>query len=277
MPMMTPSKTLAIPLALFAAFMLYWAFTYDDEYSKYVIFPVIMLGVIYVLSPQLDWWWYQRFPPDVPEPIRAMLEERFEPYQRFSGMEKDLFRQKTAMFRMNIEFKGPAFDDKISEDIQFIVAANAVLLTRHKASFLLPKFNVTVIYPGPFPSPQYPMDFHASELFEEDGVLIFSAQHLIKGFFEPTQYYNVGLHEWARGFLLSYPDLPWPSGADSDWERLTQVSGFQKDALFAYINRPDVELLPAAMVHFFHFPEAFREILPDYAALFERLFNQPGD
>lgn len=271
---MTPSRIIAIPLALFAAFMLYWAFSYNDQYSKYVIVPVILLGMIYVLSPQLDWWWYKRFPPDVPGPIRAMLEERFEPYQRFSGVEKDQFRQKTAMFRMNVEFKGPAFDDKIAEDIQFIVAANAVLLTRRKDSFLLPTFKVAVIYPGPFPSPQYPMDFHASELFQEDGVLIFSAQHLIKGFFEPRHYYNVGLHEWARVFILSYPEGPWPAGADADWERLARVSGFQKDALFKYVNRPDLELIPAAIVHYFHFPDLFREVLPDYAGAFERIFNQ---
>ena len=258
-----PSRILGILVGLFAAAMLYLTFRGEDRYAIYAIPPVILLAVILTLSHQINWWWYSRFPPDIEEEGRRFLERFYRPYQHLGEEARKEFRQKAALFRMALEFREQGMEQRIPEDFKLIVAVSAVVLTWKQEDFLLPKFPVVVVYRGPFPSPQYPELFHASELYEEDGVLLFSAQHLMKGFTEPERYYDIALHEWARAFILSYPDRPWPDPGEEIWGLLERVSGFGKTALQAYVNRPDLELLPAVIVHYLHFPEKFGEYLPD--------------
>jgi hypothetical protein len=269
-----PSKILSIPFVLLAAWNLYHAFTGGELNLVGMVLPVVALAVIYVLNPQVDWFWYSRFPPDLPSGLVRMLEASTGPYRGYSEEEKTDFRKKTALFRLNLSFKGPAFDDTIPEDLQILVAATAVQLTRLREKFLFPDFQVAVLYPGPFPSPRYPTLFHASELHEEDGVLLFSAEHLVRGFMEPGRYYDVGLHEWAHAFIRSHPNLHWPEPDEVAWELLAQVSGFRRAVLQGYVNRPDLELLPAMIVHYVHFAPAFESILPEYARYFKLIFGK---
>lgn len=268
-----PSKIISIPLFLLAAWSVYLSISEQEVRVWGIIVPGILLGVIYVLSPQVDWFWYSRFPPDLPVGLVRMLEASTGPYRLFQEQEQVDFRRKTALFRMNLDFKGPAFDDKVPEDIQVAVAANAVLLMRHREDFLLPKFQVVVVYPNAFPSPQFPSLFHASELYEEDGVLLFSAQHLLLGFMTPERYYNVGLHEWAGAFVLSHPQLNWPVFKEGSWGKLEQISGYSEAWLRQYINRPEIELLLVAVVHYIHYREHFEALFPEEAAYFKLIFG----
>jgi hypothetical protein len=40
------------------------------------------------------------------------------------------------------------------------------------------------------------------------------------------------------------------------------------------VNRPDLELLPAMIVHYVHFSPAFESILPEYARYFKLIFGK---
>lgn len=272
---MIPSRLLALPFGLFTLLMIYWAFRYSDRYAPYAIPSGVILAAILTFGNQINWWWYKRYPPDVPESARRFLEQFSEPYRRLWPKDQQTFRQKIALFQLTLEFKAQGFEQDMPEDFKLIVAASAVQLTYEQPDFLLPKFPVIVIYPGPFPSPQYPEDFHASEVYEEDGVLIFSAQHLIKGFTEPRHYYDVALHEWAHAFILTYPEKPWPAIGEETWELLTRMSGFGKEALIHYVNRKDLELMPAVIVHFVHFPQEFSALLPQMYEALKAIFSPP--
>ncbi len=258
-----PARILAVLFGLFAAAMLLLAFRGADYFALYAIPHVILLAVIMTFGHQINWWWYSRFPPDIDREGRRFLERFYRPYLRLGDEARREFRQKVALFQMALEFREQGMEQRLPEDFKLIVAVSAVILTYREDNFLLPKFPVIVVYRGSFPSPQYPELFHASELYAEDGVLLFSAQHLMKGFTEPEKYYDVALHEWARAFILSYPERPWPNPAEETWDLLERVSGFRKAALQAYVNRPDLELLPAAIVHCVHFPEKFEKYLPE--------------
>lgn len=260
-----PSKILAIPLVIVAIWNTYRSMATEEVHALGIIIPVILLGIVFVLSPQVNWWWYSRFRPDLAVGLARMLSVSGGPYRSWTPEEQEDFRKKTALFRMNISFKGAAFDDQIPEDVQVVVAACAVLLTRKLDEFLLSMFQVVVINPLPFLSPQYPEKAHISESYEEDKVLLFSLQHLMHGFMEPQRYYNIGLHEWARVLAWSYPQYPWPALGEDTWNQLPQISGISRNDLLNYINRPDVELLPAVIVHYVHYPERFRAILPEEA------------
>jgi hypothetical protein len=258
------------------AAMLFLGFRGEDHFASYAVPPGVLLAVILTFSHQVNWWWYRRFPPDIDEGGRRFLERFYRPYLRLEEEARRVFRQKVALFQMALEFREQGIEQRLPEDFKLIVAVSAVVLTYREDHFLLPKFPVIVVYKGPFPSLQYPELFHASELYEEDGVLLFSAQHLMKGFTEPERYYDIALHEWARAFILSYPERPWPEPGEETWYLLERVSGFGKAALQAYVNRPDLELLPVAMVHYVHFSERFGEYLPELKAGIDRCLKMGG-
>jgi hypothetical protein len=271
-----PSRILALFLGLIAAAMLFLGFRGEQQFAPYAVPPGVLLAIVLTFGDQINWWWYSRFPPDIDEGGRRFLERFYRPYLRLGDEARKIFRQKVALFQMSLDFREQGMEQRLPEDFRLIVAVSAVILTYREHDYLLPKFPVIVVYRGPFPSPQYPELFHASELYEEDGVLLFSAQHLMKGFTEPQKYYDVALHEWARAFILSYPGRRWPDPGEETWGLLERVSGFSKAALQSYVNRPDLELLPAAVVHYIHFPEKFGEYLPELSAAIAKCLGMAG-
>ncbi len=268
-----PTRLLAIPFAVGFFLFFYLAWAKDETYAIYVIPCSLILGLMYVFSPQIDWWWYKRNPPDLTDGIRRFFSERYTYYTRLPLRSKEPFRQKVAMFSMATDFKPMVMPD-VPEDVKAIVSASAVQLSAAFEDFLYPPFETVVIYPHPFPSPQYPEHFHLSEIFEEDGVILFSLDHLIKSFAEPDRYYNIGLHEFAKVFMLTYPDKAYPELAEDSWDSLEQISQFSKEAILRWINLPEIDPLPVSIAHFFVFPDRFKTVLPTIYDTYREIFQQ---
>lgn len=203
------SKWLTIPFALAALVFLFLAWEQDYQYAIYIVPSVVCLAVIYALSPQIDWWWYQKHPPELDPRLRKLLSDHLPFYQQLPAEGKQRFRQRVALFMIANEFI-PKGMDSVPEDVKGFLAASAVQLTFGMENFLFDRFERIVVYPGPFPSPQYPR-WHASELFEEDGVLLFSADHLMHAVRSPQKYFHLGMYEYGRALSLCYPDLQLPA------------------------------------------------------------------
>ena len=138
------------------------------------------------MGPQIDWWWYERYPPDVDAPVKKMLDKMNPFYNRLNETEKKKFRNRLQLFVTATNFM-PKGWEKIPEDAKYAIAANAIQLNFHKEEFLFPQYENIVVYPSPFPSPQYPEHFHPSEVFRKDGVMLFSAEQIIWGLLNPTK------------------------------------------------------------------------------------------
>lgn len=268
-----PTRLFAIPFGVGFFLFFYLAWAKDEAFAIYIIPCSLILGLMYVFSPQIDWWWYKRYPPDLSDGIRRFFSERYTYYTRLPLRDKEVFRQKVAMFSMATDFK-PMVMPEVPADVRAIVSASAVQLSAAFEDFLYPPFENVVIYPHPFPSPQYPEHFHISELFEEDGVILFSMDHLIKSFAEPDRYYNVGLHEFAKVFMLTYPDKPYPELTEASWDDLEQISQFSKAAILEWINLPEIDPEPVSIAHFFVFPERFKAVLPEMYQTYCEIFQQ---
>lgn len=268
-----PARILAIPFILAALVFLYLTWEVDPGYSIYIAPPVILLALAYVLSPQINWWWYQRHPPELKPKLRMLLERHLPYYAQLAEPEKARFRKRMALYMEANDFRAQGMES-VPEDLKAVAAACAIQLTFGRKDFLLPKFENIFFYPHPFPSPQYPENFHASEIYEEDGVIIFSAEQLLPGFLQPFRYYNIGLHEYAKAFMASYPDLGYPRLPETIWDSLRPVSGFSKAKIHQWINLKDIDPQPVAIVHFLTFPQAFQSALPELYAEYSRLFNQ---
>jgi Mlc titration factor MtfA (ptsG expression regulator) len=267
------AKIIAIPFMLCALTFLYFTWEVDSKYGIYIVPFVVALAVIYTLSPQINWWWYQRHPPDVKPGIRGFFERFFPYYMKLDESEKKRFRHRVAMFMEANNFIAKGLEEA-TEDMKAITAACAVQLSFGLKEYLLPKFENVVFSPVPFPSPQYPKNYHASEIYEEDGAVLFAVEQLMKGFVEPHLYYNIGLHEYAKAYLRSHPALQLPPLPDDIWPKLEQISGMSEAAIERWINLKPIPARPVSIAHFFIFPQQYQSVLPDLYQQYCELFNQ---
>lgn len=271
-----PARIVSLPLVIGALFFLYLTWEVDRSYSLYIVPWVVALAIVFVLSPQINWWWYRRRPPAISPKLLPLLERHLPYYQRLAPPEKERFRHRAALYMEANDFMAKGMDE-VSPDLKLVAAVCAVQLTFGQKSFLMPKFEHLIFFPQPFPSPQYPEYFHTSEIFEEDGAMLFAAEQFMKSFLAPTHFYSIGLHEYAKAFERSYPELAFPELPETHWTELQQMSGFSRETIEKWINLRPIPLLPVSIAHFFSFPQAFHAALPELYEQYALLFNQsPG-
>jgi len=268
------SNYLAAPFVFLALAFLYAAWKVDSDYSVWIAPFVVMAALIYIFAPQINWWWYSRRPPKLAPPLADMLQRFSGFYQRLGSAEKQKFRDRVALFCMGTDWEPMAFEgESVPNDVQMVLAAQAVTLTFGKSQFLFDKFEKVIVYPRPFPTPEYPFE-HASELYAPDGCLLFSAEQVMLAFTEPAKWYNVGLHEYAKAFVLTYPDEPYPAfDAEDVWEKLQAISQMPRTHVESVIGTAGVEALPVAIHHFFLFPGQFKATFPKEAQVLSAIFE----
>jgi glucose-regulated metallopeptidase M90 len=266
------SKILIAPLVIGALVFLYLAWDVHSDYSIYLVPCTVGIAVIYLLSPQIDWWWFKYHPPKLHDALRHLINTRLPFYQNLPVEGKERFRTRMALYMHANDFTARGMDD-MPLDLKGVIAATVVQLTFGLENFLLNKFEHIIVYPHPFPSPQYPDKWHVSEIYEEDGVLMFSAEHLMKGFFQPQKFFSIGLYEYARTFQICYPETQWPSFGADGWGKLEQVSGMSHGSLAKYTGLPEVDPVAVAVAHFIVFPERFRAVMPEEYGRISEILN----
>ncbi len=270
----TFATLLLAPLVAGALFFLYLAWK-DSYYAPGIIPFVLIAAVVWIFSPQINWWWYSRRPPELPAPLRALLERSSVFYQSLSAVEQQRFRQRVALFIMGTDWMPMGWpEEQVPLDVKLALATQAVTLTLGEPEFLFTRFEKVVVYPMPFPSPEhnYP---HASELYAPDGCLLFSAEQLMMSWMDAGSLYNIGLHEYARAFVLTYPEKPYPALEVPDiWVRLEACSRMSRAHIESVIGIAGVEPLPVAIHHYFQFPKQFRAVLPEAATAFDAVFSR---
>jgi len=267
------SKILAIPGLIGFGIFLYITYFKNESYALYMVPFVIYLIGIYFLQPAIDWWWYQKYPPDVEAPLRKIFETRIPYYQRLSDKNRQKFRTRVALYIEANDFRAQVIEE-IPEDVKGVVAANIVQLTFGQKDYLLNMFERIVIYPGIFPTIQYPDSFHASEIFAEDGVLLFAMDHLMPGTLHADQYFNIGLYEYAKVFRLSRPDVVYPDLSENLWNDFEKISRFPRKKVEEFVGLENLDVWAVSVVFFFSFPEKFKTQLPNLYQAHSNLFNQ---
>jgi hypothetical protein len=264
------ANLLALPFVVISLALLYVSWEIDSDYAPWIIPPVLAAALVYIFSPQINWWWYTRNPPELEPGLRALLERFSGFYRRLDPERQKRFRSRVALFRMGTDWMPMAWpEDVLPPDVQLAIAAQAVTVTLHREEFLFPKFEKVIVYPKPFPSPEY-LFAHASELHARDGCLLFSAEQVMLGFTQPLLWYNVALHEYAKAYIHTYPDAPYPTLHDQGgaWAQLETATGVPRSHIESVIGIAGVEPLPVAIHHYFTYPEQMGKGMPEvYRAL----------
>lgn len=234
------SNILYIPFAVITVAGLYLSWEYSERWTWLIIFGVLSLALIYIFSSEINWWYYRRNPPDVDAPVRHMLETTDLFYQDLSPAEKVRFRQRLALFLMNNQFM-PQGWESVPHDIEAIISIGATKVLFHQEHPLFKTCTRVVVYPAMFPSPAYPEEWHGSEFFQEDEVLLFATERILPGFRHPNQYPDLTLYEYVRVMKREYPDLPWPIPSENTWQLIEAVSGFSKDGFSHFLGLREVD------------------------------------
>jgi len=265
------SRILVFPAMVIVAILVYLIFKNDWIYlSIYVAIPIVFMGILFVLSPQIDWWWWSRYTPALSKKITDIFEKHWSLYNQLPETEKNLFNKRVFLFS-----KGKAFDfkglDGNPEDLKAIVAFFPVLLSLHKKEFLYDPYDHLIFYPILFPSPEL-LKPHASEVHHEDGVLIFSLEHAILGFREPQKYFNTLLYEYCYVHEQKYNDELWPQFSQEDIRILEQLSQINLSDIKAKYGYEEIRPAHFGLCCFMQQPGIFRKVLYEKATQFETLF-----
>ncbi len=266
------TRLLALPIILILFVFVCLALLVDEYFSVFIIPLFLILTFFYMFHPQIDWWWYKRNPPDTDPEVSILFERLIPFYQKLSADNKGLFRSRVQMYLYAVEFIGQGWPS-VPDDIKAFVASNIVQLTFGREDYRMPMFERIVVYPKPFPSRQYPKEFHSAESFQEDGVLLFAAEQLLAGSTHPQKHYNICLHEYAKVLLLSYPSYNYPDLGSDYWEKIEVISGFSKETISKFVGLSDIEPRSVSICIFFTFPESFKKEWPIVFDGYQTLFN----
>lgn len=227
-------------------------------------------GTVLIFKKEINLYIHKRTGRLLSEKEIGYLAENFPLLKYISAEKKPHFYQKVNFFRLDKEI--------ISQDPKERVYHPAVLLCGAYAAYFdmknlrktvpFPAIPVYVFYGHAFPSPQFPKALHISEYFEEDGALLFSVPHMMKGNEDPSRFLNIVLYESARvamNGLFDSVDFP-------TLRKLCTYGGYTIAKLEEYLglSQDNINIKALAVSLFFADRDRFVSAFPRLADLFQR-------
>ena len=205
-----------------------------------------------------------------PEQIRV-LEEQFTFYNRLDEKNKFYFRHRVASFIDKKQFIGKE-DFLITEQVQILVSATAVMLTFGFRDFMIEAVENIIIYPTKYYS-QLNKQYHKGEFNARFKTLVLSWDSFIEGYRIEDDKLNLGIHEFAHAihfnsiyqedinsiiFIDTFNELRGLISNDEFLKKRLVTSEYLRD--YAFTN--DFELLAVIVETFIETPQAFRNQFP---------------
>jgi len=270
------ARLLTLPFFAVAIIVAYRIFTRDLVYeSIYIAFAVVGATLIFIFSPQINWWFWQYYPPKISDKLRAILNQSWPDLVFHNSTDRERMLVRTILFTRGneIRFMGT---DNAPEDIGAIIGTIPVRMTAHLpgSAYLMQPYERIILYTDKFLSPDFPYP-HTSETNHEDAVLVFSVKHLLEAFREPEKFFNIGFYEYAGVYRKLYPALAYPElDPEIHWPLLEQISGFRKKQLEDYLVMKQLDINQFAITTFWVAGKRFKSMAPSLYAEFDRVFQQ---
>jgi len=268
------SRVLALPLGIALAVLAYMEFMLYYDIVYWLLIPLIGVVILLIFSGQIDHWWNEKHPIPLTDQERKMITEFVPYYSTLSPSSKQTFEHRLSLYTGAREWKnvgGSELKD-IPDDIKAVVASQAIMLTFHQEDYLLGDFDRIYTYKHPFPSPKFQF-LHTVETDMEDGMILFSMEHLLVGITKPTQYYNIGMHGYAEAFLQQYPDLQYPNIDQVQWSHIEQIMGFSKEQILSVLGFEEADFMTMLIVCFFTYPANTKVVLHREYQQLEKVFS----
>ncbi len=217
----------------------------DDIIILFAI-SLLLLVLSYTFQYQIDQLMIRGVAQRLDAPMADMLIRSAPHFARWPAETRKMAEDRMKRWVLKKDFINKNEQDA-PEDVKYILAYYAILLTIHQESFLYDGLDRIVFYHHPFLSPGYPDDVHIAEVEKEDGTIIVSVPHLLKGHFEKG-YYNIALHTMAEAYQTWYlhSSMAWE---ENSWNQLEAISHISRDRIEAYIGIPVEDPWPVAVHH----------------------------
>jgi len=212
--------------------------------------------------------------PVAKEIIHEELERSFIYFRNLNEELKQRFIERTAVFIEQKKFVGRQ-NLVITDTIRIIVSACAVQVTFGLDSFTLDTFEYIVIYPDVYESP-ITKKMHKGEI-NLNGFICLSWKHVLAGIDNPTDNYNLGIHEWTHALRFNSINFDetdyffdgyinkWIANALHEFTLLKK----RQPSIFRRYGAANIhEFLSVSTEHFFESPDEFKSKAPE---LFEQM------
>lgn len=233
---------------------------------------VILGGSILIFKKEVNLWVNQRSSKSLSAKEQQYLQENFALLSHIPTTRRPQFFKMVHLFILDKEIISQDPSERIYHPAVLLCGAYAAFFELKKPSIRIPfsHIPVYVFYGHPFPSPQFPSDLHISEYYEEDGALLFSVPHMIKGNENPAQFFNTVLYESARVALnASFDAVDFPT-----LDKLCQYGGFTVAKMEEYLGlkRGHIDVKAFAISQFFVDTQRFSTTFPRLGELFHEEF-----
>lgn len=241
------SRRIMVLAALGLVVSAYFIFLKDRDDFLYLFAVSLIIGMLaYVFQYQLDQMMTRGVPQAIPAAMHGMLLNTAPHFSSMHPQQRLMMEDRMKRWILKKEFINQNEQDA-PEDVKFILAYYAVLLTMHQEDYLYNGIDRIVFYHHPFLTPQNPDEVRILELESTDGTLILSVPHLLKGHLEKG-YYNIALHSIAEAYAEKYihQRIEWP---DDIWQQLEEISSISKEKLEDYLGLQLTDPWPVAVHH----------------------------
>ena len=268
------SRILSLPIALSILTVLY--VSYELEYQNamiWILFPLVIATAVVIFQGQIDFWWNERNPVPLDPPISDWLKKYDPYYTSLDPNQRQNYDNRLVMYMQGRAFVSVGREHHdVPNDIQAIIASNAVKMLISKKDYLLGDMDRIYLYKHPFPTPRHQF-LHTVETDIEDGVFIFSLEHLVPGMINPKEHYNIAMHGFAEAFQRVFPKEDFTYLDQITWDQIQEVGYHSKDKILKTIGFNQTDITTVAINHFFTHPRRFNLMIP---AAYERLIRQFG-
>ena len=241
------SRRIIILAAVALAGSAYFIFFRDrDDFLFLFAISLIVLMITYIFQFQIDQLMTRGSAQKIPDAMHNMLMNTSPHFAAMTQAQRLLVADRMKRWIVKKEFISQN-KQEAPEDVKYILAYYAVLLTMHQQAYMYEGLDRIVFYHHPFLSPTHPDDVHIIEVEKEDGTIIISVQDLLKGHLEKG-YYNVALHVMAEAYQQVYmrEKIAWSGDI---WEYLETISSISRQKLEDYIGLPVDDPWPVAVHH----------------------------
>lgn len=268
------SRILSLPIAISILGILYLSYElgYQDA-MIWILVPLVIATAVIIFQGQIDFWWNERNPLQLDPPISDWLNKYDPYYKSLHPQQRQNYDNRLVMYMQGRAFASVGSEHhSVPDDIKAIVASNAVKMMISKKDYLMGDMDRIYLYKHPFPTPRYQF-LHTVETDIEDGVFIFSLEHLIPGMINPEKHYNVAMHGYAEAYQRVFPREDFTYLDQISWEQLEDVGYHSQDKILQTLGFNQTDITTVAINHFFTHPRRFSSILPNIYSRLERQFG----
>jgi len=271
------SMIIAVPIVLVLIVIGYIAYTdHTSSAIIYIVIPITFLVLIYLFSPQIDYWWFSRNPVELDDKLISMLNKVNPRYAVLSQEEKIEFNNQLFLFTEGRAYsaKGMETDnDNVPYDIKMMISQIPTTMTFRRTEKDFKDWERIVLYKHPFPSPRYKF-LHTMETFAEDGIVILSLEHVEKAIVQRGEHYDVAWHAYAEAFIKSNPTENYPDLPKDVWDRIERICPQDKRTITNTLGFKEVDAMAVLINLYFNVETALRRELPQVSDRFDAIFIQ---